>query len=514
MSGAITLNLLAIVFLILANAFFVAVEFALVRVRRTRMEELIGQGNASAKLVRDALDHMTNYISAAQVGITVASLALGWLGEPFLAHGIENLIGLVTGAPIEGLAAAPAGAQPSGALAHAIAVASLAVALVLITFVHVVAGEQVPKVVALQFPEKLALYMIRPMRLCMALFRPLVWVLNTATARTVRAFGLKPAPPHAAAMSEEELLMLVSESKKAGVVSADEQIMLQRVFKFHDKTVREIMVPPPDIVALDLRASVEQIQAAFRQGYSRLPVYDGNLNNIKGIVYVKDLMYTLEDPRLIKVVDLLRETMVVPEGKAVAVLLRELQKNRMHMAVVVDEFGQTAGLVTLEDIIEEIVGDIQDEYDQEPAEVERAPDGALVFDGRVPLDRFRESFPGYVLPEGTFETVAGLVFQVAGRVPKEGDVVQHGSLIFKIVKREGRRLRRIAVRREGVVPTASGRFVPVAIPPANVIDAIPAVSPDARPSGPFPRLPDSTATHGDQPASTPADAAGERGTGV
>ena len=499
MTSDTILNLLVIAFLILANAFFVAAEFALVRVRRTRMEELSKQGNASAKGVKEALERINDFISTAQIGITAASLALGWIGEPFLAHGIERFFGFIMRAP----AAGPSGAGlPASATAHVFAVVSLAMALVLITFAHVVVGEQMPKLLALQFPEKMALYLIRPMRFFMALFRPLVWILNEATSRAIRAFGLKPSPPHAGALSEEELLMLVSESKKAGVVSEDEQRMLQRVFKFHSKTVREIMVPPPDIVALELRASMEQIHSAFRQGYSRLPVYDGNLNNVKGIVYVKDLMYALSDPRLIKVVDLLRETIFVPESKAVPELLRELQRNRLHMAIVVDEFGDTAGLVTLEDIIEEIVGDIQDEYDVEPAQVERSPDGSVIFDGKTPLDRFHEIYPDFQMLEGSFETVAGLVFQIAGRVPKEADILRHGGLVFRVVKREGRRLRKISIRREapgGVSITTLVGPVPASaktesttvgdIPPANVIDVIPAPSRDTRSSGQFPKPP-------------------------
>jgi len=515
MTSDTILNLLIIVFLILANAFFVAAEYALVRVRRTRMEELSRQGNASAKAVKEALERITLFISTAQIGITAASLSLGWIAEPFLAHGLERFFGFFTGARPAG----PGGSgMPAGATAHVFAVLSLAVALVLITFVHTVVGEQMPKLLALQFSEKMALYLIRPMRFFMALFRPLVWVLNEATSRLLRAFGLKPNPPQAGALSEEELLMLVSESKKAGVLSEDEQRMLQRVFKFHSKTVREIMVPPPDIVALELRASLEQIQSAFRQGYSRLPVYDGSLNNIKGIVYVKDLMYTLSDPRLIKVVDLLRETIFVPESKAVPELLRELQKNRMHMAIVVDEFGDTAGLVTLEDIIEEIVGDIQDEYDMEPAQVERSPDGSVIFDGKTPLDRFHEIYPDFPKLEGTFETVAGLVFQIAGRVPKEADTLRQGGLIFRVVKREGRRLRRISVRREfpgGVSITSLLGPLPATpepesvlvtdIPPANVIDAIPAPSRQTRSSGEFPKQAGSVETKVGLPGQIPTD---------
>ena len=218
--------------------------------------------------------------------------------------------------------------------------------------------------------------------------------------------------------------MLLAESKRAGVVSAGEQQMLQRVFKFHDKTVREIMIPRPDIAALSLRASEDDIRVAFEQGYSRVPVYDKNLNNVKGIVYVKDLIYTLQNPKLIKLVDLIREVHFVPETQPVSTLLRDLQKHRLHMAIVIDEFGDTAGLVTLEDVIEEIVGEIQDEYDSEPAEVQRGRDGAIIFDGKTSVERLRELFPSFEMPEGDFETVAGLVFQLAGRVPKEADVLR------------------------------------------------------------------------------------------
>jgi CBS domain containing-hemolysin-like protein len=444
MNGDITLNLLAIGFLVIANAFFVAAEFALVRVRRTRIQELITGGNATAKVVKDAIDHIEKYISATQVGITLASLALGWIGEPFLAEGI-------LGPLFKTLFAALLPDTVIAASSHGIAIGF---AFFLITYIHVVAGELLPKSLALQYPERVALYLVRPLRFFAFMARPLVWLLNNTSNRIMRLVGITPAHSHSLALSEEELLMLLSESKKAGVVTDDEQKMLQRVFKFHDKTVREIMIPRPDIVGLDLRANVEQIQHVFREGYSRLPVYDGTLNNIKGIVYVKDLIYTLQDPKLIKLVDLLRECIFVPESNAVPALLREFQKARVHMAIVVDEFGDTAGLVTLEDVIEEIVGEIQDEYDSEPAQVERGKDGTVIFDGKVDLDRFKEIFPTFVMPEGSYETVAGLVFQLAGRVPKETDVLKHGELAFKVIKRDGRRLRKVAVKRLVMEPAA------------------------------------------------------------
>jgi CBS domain containing-hemolysin-like protein len=431
MDNDVTFNLLVIALLVLANGFFVAAEYALVRVRKTKIEKLITEGVSGASVVRHSMNQMDRYISATQVGVTLASLALGWRGEPFIASWFHRLFD----------AFLPN--SQSNLWANGIAVA---VALFGITFIHVVVGEIMPKSIALQFPETVAVYLVRPMQFCLFLFRPLIWMLNGTSRAILKVFGIKSVDAHSLALTEEELLLLLSESKKAGVVSEEEQKMLQRVFKFHDKTVREIMTPRPDMEALSLRADVDTIRAAFEKGYSRLPVYDENLNNIKGIVYVKDLLYTLQDPKLIKLVDLLREPVFVPETMPVSSLLKDFQKGQIHMAIVVDEFGDTAGLVTLEDVIEEIVGEIQDEYDYEPAEVQRATDGSLIFDGKTSMARFKEIFPEFEPPEGSFETVAGLVFQIAGRVPKEGDTVSYGDLSFKTTKREGRRLRKITVK--------------------------------------------------------------------
>ena len=446
-----TFYLLAISFLVLANALFVAAEFALVRVRRTRIEELVANGNATARLVKNALDHIDDYISTTQVGVTLASLGLGWIGEPYLAEG-------VFGPFLTWILPAQMAKSPGTmSVAHGLAIF---VAFFAITFFHVVIGELTPKSLALQHAEKMSLYLIRPMRFFKLLFGPLVWLLRGASVRLLKMIGAKPVSSHSRALSEEELLMLLAESKRAGVVSAGEQQMLQRVFKFHDKTVREIMKPRPDIAALSLRASEDEIKSVFEQGYSRLPVFDKNLNNVKGVVYVKDLIYTLQNPKLIKLVDLLREALFVPETQAVSRLLKEFQKNKMHMAIVVDEFGDTCGLVTLEDVIEEIVGEIQDEYDSEPAEVQRGADGSIIFDGKTSIERVHELFPTFEMPEGSFETIAGLVFQLAGRVPKESDVLKHSGLAFRVTKREGRRLKKISVMRlPPPVQTSTGESV-------------------------------------------------------
>ncbi len=430
MANDVTLNLLVILFLVLSNGLFVAAEFAIVRVRRTRIDKLIEDGVTSATVVRQSLESIDRFISATQVGITLASLALGAFGEPFIATRLTALFSQIIPA------------EYAVFWAHGIAGA---VALFTITFCHVVVGEMMPKSLALQYPERVALYLARPMQFFLTLFRPLIWILNGASTVLLKGIGVKVADTHSIAFSEEELLMLLSESKKAGVVTEAEQKMLQNVFKFHDKTVREIMKPRPDMDALELRADENEIREAFEKGFSRLPVYDETLDNVKGVVYVKDLLYTLQDPKLIKLIDLLREPAFVPESMPVSKLLQDFQKGKIHMAIVVDEFGDTAGLVTLEDVIEEIVGEIQDEYDYEPAEVQRAHDGVLIFDGKTAISRFKEVYPDFEMPEGSFETIAGLVFQLAGRVPKEGDVIPHGGLSFKITKREGRRLRKITV---------------------------------------------------------------------
>lgn len=430
MNENVTINLIIISMLVLANGLFVAAEFAIVRVRRTRIEKLIADGITGAAVVRETLGQVDRFISATQVGITLASLALGWRGEEFCQHWIEKFLRLFF--PSDDV----------GYWSHGIAIP---LALFLITFAHVVGGEMIPKSLALQYPERIAIWLARPMQLFQIVFRPLIWLLNGTSRVILKAFGVKVADTHMP-FTEEELLMLLTESKKAGVVSAEEQRMLQRVFSFHDKTVREIMTPRPDMEALELRAKLDDIKVAFDKGYSRLPVYDGTLNNIKGIVYVKDLLYTLQDPKLIKLIDLLREPVFVPETMPVSALLKDFQKGKIHMAIVVDEFGDTAGLVTLEDVIEEIVGEIQDEYDYEPAEIQRSADGALILEGKTSLSRFNEIFPNFEAPEGSFETVAGMVFHLAKRVPKEGDSFTHGEFSFKILKREGRRLRKIAVK--------------------------------------------------------------------
>jgi len=434
--------LLLAIGLLIANAFFVAAEFALVGLRSTKIEEMIRDGSKPAERVKVLLTHLDECLSTCQVGITLCSLGLGWLGEVTFARLVE-----------EGFKALGFTAELSVFSAH---VCALVLAFLLVTFLHVVLGEQAPKIIAIQFPETAALWIAWPMRFFNRLFFPLVWVLNNATRGVLKLFGVKSVAASARVHSEEELGIILDESRTAGVVSPEERKMLERVFRFHDKTVKEIMVPRLDIVALNLRASEKDIvEMAFKEGYSRLPVYDGNLDKIGGVVYVKDLLYTIRDPQLIKVADLMREHIEVPESYSVSKLLRDFQKRRTHMAIVVDEHGATAGLLTLEDIVEEIVGEIQDEHDEEEAEAIRNPDGAWLFAGKAHLEKLREAFPGVVLPEQDYGTIGGLVMHLAGKMPKEGEHYKLADLNFSVAQRDGRRVRKVLVRRESPPPSHS-----------------------------------------------------------
>ena len=435
--------LIAALLLLLANALFVTAEFALVGARRTKIEELIRQGRRNAVRVKEIIGQLDAYLSTCQVGITLASLGLGWIGDLTFATIFEKLFGLVGWA----------NDVASGATA-------VAMAFLLVTFLHVVIGELMPKTLALQFPEKLALLVSWPMKFLHRLFWPLTWLLNGTSLALIKVMGLKPPPAHEKAHSEEELGMILDASYKAGVLGPDARKMLNRVFRFHETTVREIMVPSPDIVALEVHAQQEEVvKRVFESGYSRLPVYDGELDNVIGIVFVKDLIYTLHHPRLIKLADLVRPVLDVTDTSSISDVLREFQRHRTHMAMVVDEFGAITGLVTLEDIVEELVGEIQDETDHEPAEIEHRADGTVLVDCKAHVDTFAETFPGVELPDGDFDTVGGLVNHLAGRLPREGESLRLGEYSIRVVKREGRRIRKVAVRR--APPGATQHFKPI-----------------------------------------------------
>src|SRR5919199_994672 len=406
------LEILAVAALILLNAFFVAAEYGLVTSRRTRIEELEHEGNRRARRVLVLVSDPPRFIAAMQLGVTLTSLGIGALGEQALAHAFDPW------------------------LATALAVA---LAYLVLTFFHVVIGELVPKGVALGHSEGTALAVAAPLRAFFALFWPLIWVLQRSTNFVLGLLGLEPPGGETEVHSEAELKMLLNVSTERGEIEPGEQDMLYKVFDFADKEASDVMVPRPEVVALSIDLPPEQALAAVIDSpYTRYPVYRGSLDEIVGILHVRDLFGALVDRGIAAVVveDLVRPAHVVPETKDLAALLTEFRRTNQHMAVVVDEYGGVEGIVTLEDLLEEIVGEIEDEFDLPDESVEQVDEHTIRIDGTFPIDDFNEQFRTE-LPMEDYHTIAGFVFGQLGRAPAVGDEVEHDGLRFDVEEVEG-----------------------------------------------------------------------------
>jgi putative hemolysin len=417
----IALLLLAVAALILLNAFFVAAEYALVTVRRTRMQEIEALGNRRARLVLRLTDEPPRFIAAMQLGVTGTSLAIGALGEPALSRLFDPIM--------------------ATALAFAIA-------FLIITFLHVVAGELVPKGIALGYPEQTALAVSAPVRAFFWLFKPLIWFLQRSSEITLRALGLQPPGAEGVVHSEAELKLLLERSSEEGEIEQDEREMLYKVFDFADKEVADVMVPRPEVVALSIDLPPEEcLGAAMESPFTRYPVYRGTFDKIIGVLHVRDLFREANRVGGIEHVDvehLLRPAHIVPETKDLAALLHEFRRMKEHMAIVVDEYGEMEGIATLEDLLEEIVGEIEDEFDLPDESVERVDDTHIRIDGTFPIDDFNEQF-GSELPIEDYHTMAGFVFGLLGRAPEPGDLVDHDGLRLTVVETDGPRIERLEI---------------------------------------------------------------------
>ena len=420
------LNLVLVVFLVLANGFFVASEFALVGVRRSRIATLAQGGDRRAKRLLELIDHLNAYISATQLGITLASLALGWIGEPAVAHLLEI--------PLKG--------RVSETVLHTIA---FAVAFSIITFLHIVIGELAPKTLALERAERTALAIALPMQLFYKVFRWPIRLLDWAGTRTVRLFGLHPSGEHASIYTEEELRQLVDISRRSGHLEEDEQKLINSVFDFTDAEVREAMIPRTSVDALPADATFEQTKTAFRTlGYSRLPVYRERIDNIVGVLYRRDLEPYLEGSRAdeFELEKLLHPPLFVPATAHLGAVLRQMQASRTHLAIVVDEHGGMEGLVTLEDLLEEIVGEINDEYDEEVrSQVLEQPDGTFLLDGMLAVRDANRHFKLELPEDGGYTTLAGFLLARAGRLLRQGEAVDYDGMSFRVERLDRRRIR-------------------------------------------------------------------------
>jgi putative hemolysin len=414
------LELVGVALLILLNAFFVAAEYGLVTARRTRIIELHHQGNRRARDVLRITGDPPRFIAAMQLGVTLTSLGIGALGEHTLSREFDTW------------------------LATALAIA---LAYLILTFFHVVVGELVPKGIALRHSEGTALSVSVPVRAFFVIAQPLIWVLQKSTNVVLGWFNVEPPGAERDVLSEAELRMLVSRSTREGEIEEDEQQMIDKVFVFGDKDAADVMVPKPDVTAISVDMPVEEaLETVLDHPYTRYPVYRETLDDIVGVLHVRDLFSAIQDQvaESVRLADLLRPAYIVPETKDLASLLQEFRRTNNHFAVVVDEYGAMVGICTLEDLIEEIVGEIEDEFDVPEEQIEQVDDDTWRLDGRFPIDEFNDRF-GTELPDEDFHTVAGFVFGQLGRAPEPGDDVSYDGLRFDVLEVEGNRIERLAV---------------------------------------------------------------------
>jgi CBS domain containing-hemolysin-like protein len=419
------LGLVMVVVLVLANAFFVAAEFALVGARRSRLDELANAGDRKARLARRAVQSLDRYISATQLGITLASLGLGWMGEPALASVIGNVVGWLPG---------------TIALVTAHGLASI-IAFVIITVLHIILGELVPKAVALLFPETVSRWVAMPLLGFSWVMAVPIAILNGTANMVLRLIGVSAPGEHERLHSPEEIRLLVEQSEEGGSLLKQDARLLEGVFEFSEKSAQEVMTPRTQIAALDQALTIEEAaDEVARYGRSRYPVLADSLDEIVGIVHSKDILAALRREPGVNVRSVMREPIFVPGTREVEDVLTDMKRLKSHMAVVLDEYGGTAGLVTMEDLLEEIVGDIFDEHDMPQIELQNK--GVALIDGSTTIGDFNAEH-GAALDDADYTTIGGWVFGALGRLPKAGDRVAAGNRLLEVAEMDGRRVKSV-----------------------------------------------------------------------
>jgi len=426
----IILKLLAVVVLILANGFFVAAEFALVSVRRTRISELVSQGNHAARWVQKAIHDPDRFIAATQLGITISSLGLGWIGEPAVAELIEPLLNSFPGLAEKDITFS----------------VSVALSFALITFLHVVVGELMPKSIALLNPEKTSLVVAQPTVVVEWIFKPAIWLLNGTGNLFLKLIGVEAPPSHEMAHSVEELKMLVTASKESGVVEDEQGNILRNVFDFNELLVRQVMAPRTEMIAVPADATLDDmINIAIEQPYTKLPVYKESVDHIIGIVHLKEILRArhIKNDATLSAKDLMHEALFIPETARIATLLSSFRARKQHIAIVLDEYGGTAGVVTLEDLLEEIIGEVQDPFDDIP-QIQPMPDGTFLVDGLTLIEDVNEHFEIH-LSNPYYDTIAGYLLGKLKRLARVGDMVEENSYQFRVIAMDGKRIARISI---------------------------------------------------------------------
>ncbi|HEX8039951.1 MAG TPA: hemolysin family protein [Chryseosolibacter sp.] len=406
-------------FLVLLNSFFVAAEFAIVKVRASQIDIKAKEGHRMAALAKHITANLDAYLSATQLGITIASLGLGWIGEDVVAELILKLFHL-------------AGVELGPENAHRIA---LPAAFIVITILHIVFGELAPKSYAIQRPESTTLWLAGPLNVFFWIFKPFIWLLNGFSNTVLRLIGITPLK-EAEVHSPEELRLMVEQGKKSGIIEARKYEIIRNAFDFAERSARQAMVPRTHVFAVEKTLPAEKvIDKILENGYSRVPVYEGTIDHIAGIIFTKDLLLKLHTRKPFSVEAIIRPAHYIASNKKLIDIMRDFQKQHVQFAIVVDEFGGTEGVITMEDILEELVGEIQDEYDTETPLIERIDDRKYRVQGSANLISLNEKLPRPLPENETYVTLAGMLIDIAGKIPNVGESIELNDYVFTVIKR-------------------------------------------------------------------------------
>jgi CBS domain containing-hemolysin-like protein len=428
---SILFEIIIIFLFIFCLALFVLMEFAILRVRTSEIEDLLKKNDLKAKHLKHIKDNIDKYISAVQLGITVISLLLGWIGESVFSKIFSGLLSFLGfEAKIEGTL-------------------QVIIGIFLLTLLTVSLGEVAPKNLAIRYAKKVSLSFAFPLIIFYRIFQPLIWLINVTANLFIKIFGTKPVVKDEITHTEDELRFLIQEGQKTGIIDSTEHQLIEKIFDFNDKVASDIMVPRNNIIAIDIDDKREKIlQMVIDEGYSRIPVFKETIDNIIGIIYSKDLISAAEHREIIVLQDILRPAYFVPESKHIGDLLKDFQKKHIHLGIVIDEHGGVEGLITLEDIIEEIVGEIEDEYDIETRNIEKDKLGIYLVNPVISIDEFNKKFNSDIPEDNTeFHTLSGFLQNVTGHIPDIYERIDYKNFIFTVMKKTGNKLLQIKIQR-------------------------------------------------------------------
>lgn len=406
-------------FLVFLNGFFVAAEFSIVKVRASQLELKSQKGHKAAQLATHIVSHLDSYLAATQLGITFASLGLGWIGEPVVAYVIAQCMDLV-------------GIEISAELSHTIA---LPIAFLVITTLHIVFGELAPKSIAIRRSESTALAVAYPLQIFYIVFKPFIWALNGFANIMLHALGISPV--HGSEIhSSDELKYLLDKGKESGLNEQMDYDLIKKAFDFSEKTAKQVMIPKTQVFAIDANQfSESKIDMLIEEGYSRIPCYSGAFDNIIGVIYLKDLLTLMKKKLPIDIREVMRTVSIVPETKLIRQILRNFQVKHQHIAVVTNEYGEVSGIITMEDILEELVGEIQDEYDTEAKIIEKIDENTVSVVATAPIDTINELLPHPIEKDEQYQTLAGYLLLKFGRIPNTNEKIKVGNYEFTILKK-------------------------------------------------------------------------------